>query len=133
VDRLKEVTMVEQDAKGTQSHCRGFADLTHEQQNNVLAELYADGASLADLARTTGLSYSWVRRRLRKAGVELRSRQGPRECPVPAEVLIAEYQAGESILAISERHGLYYKRVRELLLQQGVELRPSTRAKSAGD
>jgi lambda repressor-like predicted transcriptional regulator len=110
-------------------HYRTFADLTHDQQDNLLAEVYARGASLADLSRLSGLSYSWLRRRLLKSGVELRSRPGPRESPVPSENLVEEYQAGASILALAEKHGLYYKRVRDLLLREGVELRPSTRAK----
>ncbi|MEU0793831.1 helix-turn-helix domain-containing protein [Amycolatopsis sp. NPDC005961] len=110
-------------------HYRTFADLTHDQQDNLLAELYARGASLAELARMSGLSYSWLRRRLLKAGVELRSRAAPRESPVAPGILADEYRAGVSILAIAEKHGLYYKRVRELLLREGVELRPSTRAK----
>jgi hypothetical protein len=110
-------------------HYRTFADLTHEQQDDLLAEVYSRGASLADLARLSGLSYSWLRRRLLKAGVELRSRPGPRESPVPSETLVDEYRAGASILTLAEKHGLYYKRVREILLREGVELRPSTRAK----
>jgi hypothetical protein len=110
-------------------HYRTFADLTHDQQDNLLAEVYARGASLAELARLSGLSHSWLRRRLLKAGVELRSRPGPRESPVPPAKLVEEYRAGASILTLAETHGLYYKRVRELLLGEGVELRPSTRAK----
>ncbi|MEV6644773.1 helix-turn-helix domain-containing protein [Amycolatopsis sp. NPDC051371] len=109
---------------------RTFADLTRDQQDDLLAEVYARGASLAELARLSGLSYSWLRRRLLNAGVELRSRPAPRESPVPAEILVEEYRAGASILTLAEKHGLYYKRVRELLLREGVELRPSTRAKS---
>jgi lambda repressor-like predicted transcriptional regulator len=108
---------------------RAFADLTHDQQDNLLAEIYTRGASIAELSRLTGLSYSWLRRRLLKAGVELRARPGPRESPVSPDILVGEYQAGASILALAERHGLYYKRVREILLHEGVELRPSTRAK----
>ncbi|MFJ7210729.1 helix-turn-helix domain-containing protein [Amycolatopsis sp. NPDC098790] len=110
-------------------HYRTFADLTHDQQDDLLADLYAGGSSLAELARMSGLSYSWLRRRLLKAGVELRSRSRPRESPVPPETLAEEYRAGTSILALAETYGLYYKRVRELLLLEGVELRPSTRAK----
>jgi|tagenome__1003787_1003787.scaffolds.fasta_scaffold20174890_1 hypothetical protein len=108
---------------------RTFDDLTHDQQDDLLAEVYTRGASLTELAQLSGLSYSWLRRRLLKAGVELRSRPAPRESPVPPETLVEEYRAGASILGLAEKHGLYYKRVRELLLREGVELRPSTRGK----
>lgn len=90
---------------------------------------YELGASIEELAQRAGLSYTWMRRKLLNAGAELRRRPEPKPCPVPLDQLAAEYYAGASILRLAERHGLYYKRVRELLLGHGVRLRPSTRAK----
>jgi hypothetical protein len=82
--------------------------------------------SIPALAVLTGHSYSWTRRRLVDAGVELRGRSR-RPCPVPVSQLAAEYEKGASIITLVERYDLYYKRVRELLLSHGVTLRPSTK------
>ncbi|MEU0795093.1 helix-turn-helix domain-containing protein [Amycolatopsis sp. NPDC005961] len=89
---------------------------------------YERGVSIADIAASAGLSYSWTRRKLIEHGVEITCRSR-RTTPVPVEQLATEYLAGDSILAIAQRYeGLYYKLVRDLLLEQGVKLRASTRA-----
>jgi hypothetical protein len=89
------------------------------------------GVSIADIASSAGLSYSWTRRKLIKTGVEHISRSR-RMSPVPVEQLAKEYRAGDSILTIANRHdGLYYKLVRNLLLEHGVKLRASTKAHRA--
>lgn len=91
-----------------------------------LAEIYERGASVKAIADATGLTVSWTYRRLKRAGIDVvRPR---RECLVSAERLAEEYLAGASISMLAERHGSYYKQVRQLLLEHGVVLRPSTRS-----
>jgi hypothetical protein len=93
-----------------------------------MKEAYERGASVADIAASAGLTYSWTRRKLIKSGVTP-ARRPRRPSPVPAEQLAEDYRNGDSILTIANRYdGLYYKLVRNLLLEHGVELRPSTRA-----
>jgi AraC-like DNA-binding protein len=124
------------------NHCDGSANLTKERsqpedqehespadRDRRLVRAYELGASIDELAKQTGLSYTWMRRRLHNAGAELRRRPTPKACPIPLDQLAQEYRAGASIMQLARTHGLYYKRVRELLLGFGVQLRPSTRAK----
>ncbi|ADJ48094.1 hypothetical protein AMES_6269 [Amycolatopsis mediterranei S699] len=98
------------------------------ERDSDLVRAYERGTSIGELAERTGLSYTWMRRRLINAGAELRPRPVAKACPVPIEQLADEYRAGASILQLAKTHGLYYKRVRELLLDHEVPLRPSTRA-----
>ncbi|UOZ06294.1 helix-turn-helix domain-containing protein [Amycolatopsis sp. WQ 127309] len=99
------------------------------ERDRSLARAYELGASIEELAEQEGLSYTWMRRKLRNAGAELRRRPAPKPCPIPLDQLADEYHAGASIMVLARTYGLYYKRVRELLLGHGVQLRPSTRAK----
>lgn len=48
-----------------------------ELTDQVVAE-YLDGRSVRQIANTIGRSYGFVHRLLREAGVEMRSRGGPR-------------------------------------------------------
>jgi len=101
-----------------------------DKQEDPWVRAYNLGTSIGELAQQSGLSYTWMRRKLIDAGAEIRRRPKPRRCPVPVDQLAAEYYAGQSIKRLAEAHGLYYKRVRNLLLDHGVQLRPSTRTKS---
>jgi transposase len=92
-----------------------------------MIECHGRGMSVAEIAAAADLSLTWVYRRLKRAGADVR-RPEPKPCPVPIEQLAEEYAAGASILTLAERHGLYFKRVRQLLLGHGVTLRPSTKA-----
>ena len=92
-----------------------------------MKQAYESGVSIADIAANAGLSYSWARRKLLKAGVDLTPRS-PGDSPIPVEQLAKEYRAGDSILTIANRHDLSFRRIRNLLLQQGVKLRLSTKA-----
>ena len=87
-----------------------------------MVECYRLGMSVEAIAAAAGLSLTWTYRRLKRAGVDIQPT--PRPCPVPIERLAAEYAEGASILTIAKAHGLYYKRVRQLLLDHGVKLRP---------
>ncbi|MEV6648047.1 helix-turn-helix domain-containing protein [Amycolatopsis sp. NPDC051371] len=97
----------------------------------AMAKAYSEGASIGAIAEAAQRSYSWTRRLLLDAGVELRARS-VRPCPIAPEQLAEEYAAGASILTLAERHDLYFKRIRELLLDHGVTLRPSTRVDRDG-
>jgi hypothetical protein len=99
---------------------------TIKMSDDAMLESFVLGASVEAIADAAGLSVTWTYRRLKRAGAEI-ERPAPRPCPVPVEQLAREYAAGDSILTIADRHGLYFKRVRELLLGQGVTLRPSTK------
>ncbi|SFW76104.1 helix-turn-helix domain-containing protein [Amycolatopsis australiensis] len=97
------------------------------ERSRRLVQAYEQGASIHELAEKAGLSYTWMRRKLLKAGADLRRRPSPKTSPVPVDQLAEEYRQGASILQLAKKYGLYYKRVRELLLGHGVQLRPSTR------
>lgn len=90
-----------------------------------MLELWEQGVAVKAIADGAGLDIGWTYRRLKRAGADVGPT--PRPCPIPTEQLAAEYRAGASILVLARRHGLYYKRVRNLLLAFGVELRPSTK------
>ena len=93
----------------------------------MLAIEYNQGLSVRDLAKVNGLSYSWTRRKIVQGGATLRKRSAPKKpCPISIDQLAQEYRAGSSIRTLAERYKLYYKRVRELLLEHGVQLRPPT-------
>lgn len=96
---------------------------------NEMRERFDRDVPVADIATEAGLSITWTYRKLRLAGADV-GRQELKPCPIPIEQLAEEYYAGASILALANRHGLYYKRVRNLLLEHRVTLRPSTRAPS---
>jgi uncharacterized protein (DUF433 family) len=109
----------------------------HERRTRLvdvaeMARLYREGATIATLAAAAQRSYTWTRRLLLNAGVELRGRPAARACGVSVEQLAAEYADGASILTLADRHGLYFRQVRDLLLAHGVVLRPSTRAGRRG-
>jgi hypothetical protein len=92
----------------------------------VMVECYERGVPVASIAEAAGLSVTWTYRRLKRAGAPVG--RSVRPCPVPVEQLVREYAEGASILTLADRHGLYFKRVRQLLLTQGVVLRPSMKS-----
>jgi hypothetical protein len=106
-----------------------FDQLSHDQQDNVLRELHDRGFTYTQLHHLTGLSTSWVRRRVLKLGVTPRPRRGPRPLSVPPHQVAKDYKAGASIEGLAEKYDSYYKQVRQALLDEGVVLRPSTKAK----
>lgn len=105
-----------------------FTQLTPAQQDSVLLELHGRGYNYTQLHRITGLSVSWIRRRVLNLGVT--PHPGARPLPVPASQIAKEYQAGASIETLAKRYDSYYKQIRNTLLDEGVELRPSTRPKN---
>ncbi|HEY3480582.1 MAG TPA: hypothetical protein VGL02_16935 [Streptomyces sp.] len=94
-----------------------------------MLERLAHGVAPADIAAEAGLSATWTYRRLKRAGADV-GHPPLAPLPVPAAQLAREYVEGASIQGLVERHGggLYYKRVREALIAEGVALRPSTRS-----
>ncbi|MEU5262438.1 helix-turn-helix domain-containing protein [Amycolatopsis sp. NPDC021455] len=106
----------------------GNPSLLEPRSTAYLVAAYNAGVSIRVLEEQTGWTYSWIRRQLLAEGVELRGRPPKRPCSVPVAQLAQEYADGASILTLAKRHGLYFKRVRELLLSHGVTLRPSTKA-----
>jgi hypothetical protein len=104
-----------------------FNQLKFEQQNDVLRQLYAKGFNYRQLHEIVGLSPSWIRRRLIGMHVRVRPRRPPRPLTVPVSQIVAEYNAGASIETLAERHDSYFKQIRQTLLTEGVQLRPSTK------
>lgn len=65
--------MIEHIEKGVSISGRERAELRKE-----LKRLYESGSSIRDLCDATGRSYGFIHRMLTEAGVEFRSRGGPR-------------------------------------------------------
>jgi hypothetical protein len=86
------------------------------------------------IAENAGLSLSWTIRKMKKAGITPRKRKVRRELPVAKEDIVAAYRDdGKSIQQIADSHpNLYYKMVRNVLLENGVTLRPATQPKKQG-
>jgi lambda repressor-like predicted transcriptional regulator len=86
-----------------------------------LARRYHGGASIAALARQTGIDRRAIRRLLVSAGVSLPDR-GARPDGM-ADTLIQRYNQGASIRSLAALAGCSYSTVRTLLLDEGVTLR----------
>jgi transposase len=94
-----------------------------------VAALYDHGLGIRSVAEEIGSSYSTARRRLLKAGVQLRPSGGrPMEADPVAEHLATLYRVGQfgrgmSIRTIQKRTGYGYAFIRTRLLAAGVEMR----------
>lgn len=76
--------------------------------------LYADGLSTLTIARMLGGSQSTVWRRLREAGVQMRTPYGRGGSPRKADrnaAIVADREAGMTFLALSVRYGLSTSRI----------------------
>ena len=86
----------------------------------VLAE-YAEGVPATVLARQCGVSDETITRHARLAGITPERR---RCSPRPVEEIVSSYAAGERIVDIGKRFGIGSRRVRAVLVDAGVEIRP---------
>ena len=86
----------------------------------VLAE-YAQGVPATVLAQKCGVTDETITRHARLAGIT----PGPRQCP-PEQItgIISSYAAGERIVDIGKRFRIGSRRVRAVLVDAGVEIRP---------
>lgn len=98
---------------------------TPEQLAAVVTE-YQEGASARDVAARHGCSPTAVQRALRQAGVTLRPGGFPPRSltPVQIEDLVAGYRDGQSMGTLARGYRIGFVRVRALLIDAGVELRP---------
>lgn len=100
-----------------------FGELAHGQQSHALRTLWAAGKTVRDLEEITGLSETWLYRRLRKLDIDLR-RPPRRPLAVPEQQIVDEYNDGDSIRSLAERHESYYRQIRDVLVENRVPLRP---------
>jgi hypothetical protein len=122
------------------------ADIARAERNQQIAEQYAAGASLENIARQFHLGVTTVKQALLAQGVTMRpqgrpkraakgteraarARRGP-EIDEPA--VVAEYLAGDTPPAIAARHGVLPKRIRRILAARGVTLRDDRAGHSGG-
>jgi transposase len=91
------------------------------------AALYEEGMSIRAVAARIGRSYEFTRRRLIRAGVQLRRQAAATEPAPVAEEFARLYGDGLSIAAVAEETGYPYSYVRRQLLLAGVTLRPGAR------
>lgn len=104
----------------------------------AVCEAYVSGMSPPQIAKRFGCEPATVRRALRGAGVRLRddratySGSQPFEnTPEQVEHVVAAYASGLSIIATGKRVGIAAKRVRRILQEQGVQIRPAAHARAA--
>lgn len=90
------------------------------------AQLYASGASPAEIGRLFGVSGANVYRGLRAAGVELRTADEatPNRMDIDCEVLSLHYEEGLRADAIGARLGVSGTPVRRILAKYGISFRP---------
>jgi transposase-like protein len=85
-----------------------------------MAQLYRDGARVADLGKRWGFDYKTTRRVLVEEGVEIR-RVGGRRVPPPAPIerLLEWHASGESCRQIALRLGTYPNKISDALRDAG--------------
>jgi transposase len=91
-----------------------------------LVARYRAGETCKVIAAVMGLSESVVRRRLKRAGVEMRrggGREGHGRHELPVAEIIERYRAGESIRAIGRSLAVSDWTVRRRLIEAGLEMR----------
>lgn len=106
--------------------------VSEEKSTRDLVERYNQGASLAALARETGLDTPVVKGILVDAGATLRV---PTRHFVPSEhvkQIVTRYRSGESIRSVTDSTPYSYNVVRRTLLNAGVKLRPVGGAPKGG-
>jgi DNA-binding CsgD family transcriptional regulator len=93
-----------------------------------LVARYRAGETCKLIAAATGLSESVVRRRLRRAGVEMRQGGVPEgfgRHDLPVAQIVERYRAGESTYAIGRALGVSNWTVRQRLIEAGIARRPA--------
>ncbi|MBT2225996.1 helix-turn-helix domain-containing protein [Nonomuraea sp. NEAU-A123] len=92
-----------------------------------LIKRYKAGESMADLGRSLNLNLTTIKRRLKKAEIELRSRGASKRLNlgVSDEELAKRYEAGESVSAISRSLGFGWGVIKRRLDDMGIEIRPA--------
>lgn len=100
----------------------------HLDVEQLRREYEREGLSLYRIAERHGVAYETVHTRLSEAGVQMRPRVNPLARDLDAEQLRHEYEAGDFLKTVAERHGVSVQTVRQLLDTVGTQLRPSSRA-----
>lgn len=80
---------------------------------------YAKGVTLTDLAAWHSTGRLQIRRLL-----DAHEARRPRVPEFDAEAVAAQYAAGDSLLTLSRRHGINKNRVRQVVIDNGGEIRP---------
>ena len=89
--------------------------------DQIIAD-YESGMSYYKLAEKYGVSHTTIRRRLKKADVQIRpySRKFQGENALPMDEIIADYQRGMSPPKLAGKYGTNYKTIRLRLKEAGV-------------
>ena len=98
----------------------------------AVCEAYVAGMSPPQIAKKFGCEPATVRRALRGAGVKLRDDRATYSgsqpfptSPEQVEEVVAAYASGLSIIQTGKKVGIAAKRVRRVLEEQGVPIRPA--------
>lgn len=97
-----------------------------------------DGATIRELAESTGRSFGWMHKLLREAGTSIRGQGGDQRSSATVEAAEAEraklgpilktpYENGASIAILAARYGKSKKFVAQALREAGVKIRPAHR------
>ncbi|MGW4484298.1 HNH endonuclease [Amycolatopsis sp. NPDC004368] len=91
-----------------------------------MRELYLSGMSTNEVGTELGIDGSNVFRRLKAAGVRMRSASEYAD-PVDAQSVVSQYEAGRGGAAIAREMHISYDRVKQILKAAGVKLRKTGR------
>lgn len=92
-----------------------------------------DGATIRELAESTGRSFGFVHRMLWEVGASIRAQGGNQRSSAKAEraklgpILKKQYENGASIAMLATRYGKGDKFVTQALREAGVTIRPAHR------
>jgi hypothetical protein len=100
-----------------------------EEQLREIKELYASGLSTIEVGERVGLDNSTVFRKLSAAGVAMRSTTDY-AAKVDEVEMASRYEAGRSIPSLAAEYRITGGRVREILSEQGVQIRRPGRPKN---
>ena len=117
----------------TPEELRRCLQLTREERDRLVVELYKQGAPIEEIAKRACITPPTVYTILRRHGImPRRKRKRSRSLtPEEEERLVHEYEAGTPVHELLEKYGLSTSKFYEILRRHGVKLRlkrrPSTR------
>jgi len=83
---------------------------------------YESGINLIPLGEKYGVSYTTIRNRLLKEGVQIR-KSGFNKIELPVDEIKSEYESGMTLAEVAEKYAISYSTIRNRLIEAGVQIR----------